>query len=305
MTSVTIEVAIDVDGNVDIKQNPLTISDGDTLLWHVESKSTGKDKIRINLPQDKDSPFANTENLLELGIGCNAADVVTEPVCWPEGVESYSYQIEISGGEGGTIARGTLLRRENICVEALDLPDTVTEIYLLPPNPVLGQPLCFSHFKKIYPLPWWRRWCGCWSPLRIFQANCCCCCCDHKAAPVPQPIPQPFPQPIPQPRAIPAPTIVLSQGNLAIGGMFYLLITPQGNRCQFVVQWAAAGGVGQLTVNLDVQDPGAASFRRLATGMGPTDQYTFVGNRSTYLFRATVTDSRGQSTFDTLSVACP
>jgi hypothetical protein len=92
---------------------------------------------------------------------------------------------------------------------------------------------------------------------------------------------------------------------LAIGGLFYLLITPQGDRCQFVVQWAATGGVGQLTVDLDVQEAGNTAFRRLASGLGPNDQYVFVGNRTTYLFRATVTDSRGQSTFNTLSVTCP
>ena len=74
---------------------------------------------------------------------------------------------------------------------------------------------------------------------------------------------------------------------------------------KFVVQWAAAGGVGQLTVDLDVQDPGSTSFRRLASGLGPNDQYTYVGSRDSYLFRATVTNSRGQSTFDTLSVTRP
>ncbi|MEE8106000.1 MAG: hypothetical protein V3T86_10740 [Planctomycetota bacterium] len=75
-----------------------------------------------------------------------------------------------------------------------------------------------------------------------------------------------------------------------------------------VVQWNAAGGVGQLTVDLDVQEPGSLSFRNLASGLGPNDQYVYtspVGGRDTYLFRATVTDFRGQSTFDTLSVTCP
>lgn len=71
------------------------------------------------------------------------------------------------------------------------------------------------------------------------------------------------------------------------------------------VEWTASGGVGQLTVNLDVQESGSASFRRLASGLGPNDQYTFTGNRSNYLFKATVTDSRGESTFGTLSVNCP
>ena len=110
---------------------------------------------------------------------------------------------------------------------------------------------------------------------------------------------------VPPPAVAPPPTIVLSQGTLAIGGLFYLLITPQGNRCQFVVEGTAMGGVGQLTVDLDARDPGASSFRRLASGLGPSDQYVFTGNRDTYLFRATVTDARGQSTLDTLSVTCP
>ena len=92
---------------------------------------------------------------------------------------------------------------------------------------------------------------------------------------------------------------------LPIGRAFYLLITPHGSRCQFVVEWAAAGGVGQLLVDLDVQGPDAAGFRRLASGLGPHDQYTFTGERATYVFRATVRDSRGQTAFDTHTVTSP
>jgi hypothetical protein len=277
------------------------VGDGDTVKWHINSNAHGAGVVSVGLPPGADSPFGNNDNRLEVGVEkprrCNLLEPGPEPVNWPDGVDSYTYDVSFSGSPVISAVSGTLIKRETPRIEYPEFSDDILEVYLLPPNPVIGRRVILGCYTKIYPLPWWKRWCRWYWPFRYYKKECCCCCCG-----------KPTPSPVavaPPPNVIAAPTIVLSQATLPTGGLFYLLITSQGNRCQFVVQWAAAGGVGQLTVDLDVQDPGTTSFRRLASGLGPNDQYTYVGNRDTYLFRATVTDSRGQSTFDTLSVTCP
>lgn len=186
-------------------------------------------------------------------------------------------------------------------------PERVTEIYVVPPGPP-GVDVDVSFYLKLFPVPWWRRWWRWHWHWRWYGRHacccCCCCCCEHagRVEPAPAPAPQPA---APTPAPAPAPTIDLRQGTLPIGGAFYLLITPFGSRCQFVLEWTAAGGTGQLTVDLDVTDPSGAT-RRLASGRGPSDQYTFTGDRGvTYVFTATVTDSAGQSSFDTHTVVTP
>jgi hypothetical protein len=303
MATITIEIDIDADGNTTVIPNPAAVGDGDTVRWHVNSNAHGSGALSVGLPPGADSPFGNTDNRLEVGVEmprrCNLLEPAPEPVNWPAGVNSYSYNVEFSGSPIISAVSGTLVKRETPRIEYPDFPDDIRKVYLLPPNPVIGRQALLSCYTKIYPVSWWKRWCHWRWPFRYHKQDCCsCCCCCDKHAPSPVVLPPP-------PNVIAAPTIVLSQAMLPTGGLFYLLITHRGDRCQFVVQWAAAGGVGQLTVDLDVQDPSSTSFRRLASGLGPTDQYTFVGDRDTYLFRATVIDSRGQSTFDTLSVTCP
>ncbi len=190
-------------------------------------------------------------------------------------------------------------RQERVLeIEDVEFPNNVREVYVVPPNPPIYGRGGFRNYPRIYPIPWWKR---CYYFRWLFKHRCgyCCCCCCNQSALVPA-----APAPAPPAAAAP-PTIVLRQGMLAIGGLFYLLITPQGSQCQFVLEWNATGGAGQLTVDLDVQNAGSTSVRRLATGRGPNDQYIFTGPRAAYLFKATVTDSRGQSTFGTLSVTCP
>lgn len=187
---------------------------------------------------------------------------------------------------------------DSLCqIETADFPDGVREVYLVPPHPVIVKGDQILGCVKIHPLSWWRRWCR---PYWFFKHRCDCCCCfcckDQSGRALPPP-PPPVTAPL---------TINLFQGMLPIGSAFYLLITHRGSVCQFVLEWFASGGNGQLTVDLDVQDPGSATFRRLATGLGPTDQYTFNGLRgATYVFRATVTDAQGQTAFDTHTVTCP
>ena len=133
--------------------------------------------------------------------------------------------------------------------------DEVQEVYVVD----LGVPRLsdrdIRRLPRLYPrYRWWQFWwwCRCrrhwwWRRRDKCQQRtscCCCCCCGHgrDIAPV-QPVQPSAPTPVPTPPPTPAPTIRLFQGTLAIGRAFYLLITPQGSRCQFVVQWNAAGGV--------------------------------------------------------------
>lgn len=302
MATVTIEIDVDGDGNVTVTPNPAAVSDGDVVRWHVNSNAHGSGALTVGLPPDAGSPFGNEDNLLQTGVEaprrCNLLEPATEPIAWPSGSTSYSYTVEFTGNPVQSTVSGRLVKRAGPEAEITPFPDDVRAVYLVPANPPVGRGRRFTWYPKIYPLPWWKRWRRRYWPFWGHPKSCCCCCCCGQPGGQPPIVPPP-------PATVAAPTIVLSQGMLAIGGQFYLLITPQGDRCQFVVQWQASGGVGQLTVDLDVRDPGATAFRRLASGLGPSDQYVFVGQRATYLFRATVTDARGQSTFDTLTVTCP
>lgn len=303
MATITIEIDIDADGNVSVSPNPATVEDGDIVRWHVNSNAHGGGTLELKLPPGANSPFGNEDNILGGRISkprhCNAIDLPEHPIRWPEDADSYSYDVEHSGSPVISSVRGTLLRRRGPRVEFSEPVDDVQEIYLVDAVPALGPGAPLSCFKKVYPLPWWKRLCcGWWCCRKPHQGKCCCtcCCCPAPAGPVVLP---------PPPEVIGPPSIQLTQGTLAVGGMFYLLITPQGQRCQFVVEWTAWGGVGQLTVDLEVQEPASAGFRTIASGLGPNDQYVYTGQRASYVFRARVTDSRGQSTFDTLSVTCP
>ena len=299
MATITIEIDIDSDGNVSVSPNPALVQNGDVVRWHVNSNKRGGGSLQLKLPPGADSPFGNEDNVLGGGVEdprhCNAIDMREFPIAWPEGADSYGYDVDFSGSPLISSAQGTLVRRRGPRVDFSKALADVSEIYVSDGVPLLAPGKNLRYYRKIFPIPWYKRlfhgWC-CKS-----HAKCCCCCCCKSPGLPPPPSP-PVPQPGP-------PTIMLSQGMLAIGSQFYLLITPVGQRCQFAVEWYASGGVGQLTVDLEVQEGAAPGFRTLATGLGPTDQYVYTGQRTNYLFRATVTDARGQSTFDTLSVSCP
>ena len=188
-------------------------------------------------------------------------------------------------------------------------PEEVRAVYIAHPGMPRLSDRDLKRLPRLFPPPRWWHW---WKPRTPWwwrwreRSDCCCCCCSKAHIPHPAPTPLPAaPAPAPTPPPVLPPTINLRQGWLPIGGAFYLLITHLGSRCQFVVEWDSTGGVGQLRVDLDVRDPGGSAFRRLASNLGPNDQYTFTGQRATYVFRATVRDSRGQSTFDTHTVTCP
>ena len=75
-------------------------------------------------------------------------------------------------------------------------------------------------------------------------------------------------------------------------------------RAQYVaewfMEWNASGGIGQTTVDLQVQRPNASTFQTIATGLGPNDEYLFSTDiGGTYVFRAIVRDSRGNTRSDT------
>ena len=179
-------------------------------------------------------------------------------------------------------------------IEHPESPDEVKEIYAIPKGLPSVKTRDLKGFVKIYPLSWWRRW---WNPWWYCQPkmNCCCCCGHHSGGGAQSEDTSP---PL---------TINLSLGTHAYGGSLYYLITIQGTRVLIMLEWVASGGVGQLTVDLDVLEPYATTYRRLASGLGPTDSYDYgiavLG--ATYAFRATVTDSTGQSVFDTETVTVP
>ncbi len=302
MAMVTIRIDIDKAGNVTLTPNPAYVGNGDTVRWHVNSNAHGGGSITVNLPPGANSPFGNTGNMLGAGVErpqhCNMLEPSTEPLNWPSGSDSYSYNVDFSGSPIISSVHGKIYKTADTDITKTDLPKDVKAVYIVPMHPPVNRDQIFKWYNRIHPLPWFRplQWLH-WR-MRLNQGNCCCCCCccDHQNGSSPV-IPQP-------PNIVAPPSIVLKQGNLAIGGQFYILITPHGHRCQFVVEWNASGGVGQLKVNLDYMQVGG-SFSRLATGMGPNDRYTYTGDRATYVFKATVTDSRGQSTFDTLTITCP
>lgn len=297
MAEITIEIRIDESGSTTVSPNPATVEDGDTVRWHVAANEHSGGAISVKLPASSESPFGNADELLQAGVEqprrCNVLEPATAPARWPDEAESYEYKVEFSGSPMISTARGRLLRRREPAVAIDERIDDIQEIYAADGSPGVGG-TDLVRFRKVYPLKWWQRlWSCCHWPRRYDcgsrRCTCCCCCASPRA----------------DPDTESTPSILLSLGYLAIGGQFYLLITRQGQRCQFVVDWAAAGGGGQLTVDLDVQEPGASGFRRLATGFGPVDQYVYTGARSTYIFRARVTDSQGISSFDTLTVTCP
>jgi predicted nucleic acid-binding Zn-ribbon protein len=84
------------------------------------------------------------------------------------------------------------------------------------------------------------------------------------------------------------------------------VVTPAAYAAEAYIQWDAAGGSGQLQVELDVQNPSSVAWTTLVTNRGPNDEFHFTTNvPGNYLFRGTVRDATGQSAWNTLSVTFP
>ena len=74
---------------------------------------------------------------------------------------------------------------------------------------------------------------------------------------------------------------------------------------EFYLTWTASGS-GQVTVDLELISGPVPAPRLLADNRGPSDRYLFGTNQpGRYLFRATATDSQGNTCFDTLQVDLP
>ncbi|MGH9671418.1 MAG: hypothetical protein ACRD3A_15045 [Terriglobales bacterium] len=152
MAAVTIEVDIDANGKVTVTPNPATAGDGDTVRWHINSNVTGGGSIDVKLPHGNNSPFGNADSDLSAGVEqptkCNAIEPSTDPLHWPNGVDSYTYQVNFTNSPTRTVYC-TLLRAGSQLVEHVKLATIVVEILrqsnLLfvpvpppPPNPQVG-----------------------------------------------------------------------------------------------------------------------------------------------------------------------
>ncbi len=142
----------------------------------------------------------------------------------------------------------------------------------------------------------------------------CCCCCHGSEPQLPNPPPVIVnPPPTSGPTAPPiAVDLRLKQNTFGPGKAIYVIAVPAigGRSAQYVaewfMEWAATGGSGQVTVELQVKRPSSNSFQTIARGLGPSDNYLFTANTcGTYVFKAIARDSKGNSRFATSSVTAP
>jgi hypothetical protein len=74
---------------------------------------------------------------------------------------------------------------------------------------------------------------------------------------------------------------------------------------EFYLQWSASGA-GQVLVDVELISGPVATPQLLVDDRGPSDRYLFSTNQpGSYVFRATATDSQGNTCFDTLQVDLP
>lgn len=132
---------------------------------------------------------------------------------------------------------------------------------------------------------WWAR-----PPV----LECCCCCCGSR------------------PHAAPAPhacsiDLQLEANTFGPGRSIHILVVgaPYQYFAEFYLTWTATSS-SAVTVDLElISGPGPAP-RLLADDRGPSDRYLFSSNQpGRYLFRATATNSQGDTCFDTLEVNLP
>ena len=101
MAEITIEIDILPDGSAKPVPNPVTVADGDTIKWHINSNAREGGRLKVALPAGSDSPFGNADVEAAAQVDnprhCNSLAPSVEPLRWPEGVTSYRYRIEVSG----------------------------------------------------------------------------------------------------------------------------------------------------------------------------------------------------------------
>ena len=130
---------------------------------------------------------------------------------------------------------------------------------------------------------WWAQ------PVAL---TCCCCCCGklHSA-----------------PAEGCSIDLVLEPNTFGPGKSIHILVVgaPYQYFAEFYLTWTATGS-GQVTVDIELTSGPVPVPRLLADNRGPSDRYLFSTNQpGRYLFRATATDSQGNTCFDTLQVDLP
>lgn len=113
MAVVTIEIDIDVNGKVSVTPNPATAADDDTVKWHINSNAKGGGSIDVKLPHGANSPFGNSDDDAVAGVEkpkkCNNIEPSTDPIHWPTGVDTYSYNVNFTNSPVQTL-QGTIIR---------------------------------------------------------------------------------------------------------------------------------------------------------------------------------------------------
>jgi hypothetical protein len=155
--------------------------------------------------------------------------------------------------------------------------------------PPIGITRLLPHHFKWWRTPycthrrWWFWWCK----------SCCCCCCQS-AAPAPTPV------------AGCMIDLQLEPNVFGPGRSIHIVAAPGVYFAEFYLQWTATGGQGQTTVDVELISGPVATPQLLVDDRGPSDHYLFsTRTPGSYLFRATATDSQGNTCFDTLQVDIP
>ena len=143
-------------------------------------------------------------------------------------------------------------------------------------------------FKRLLPhhFLWWAK------PYFGHDCCCCCCCSSHN-------------QPTERGCSI---DLKLEPNTFGPGRSIHVVVTgfPYQYFAEFYLQWTAVS-TGQVTVDVELMSgPGISGSRLLVSGRGPSDRYLFSTRQpGTYIFKATATDTKGNTCFDTLQVDLP
>ena len=154
--------------------------------------------------------------------------------------------------------------------------------------PPVGITRLLPHHFKWWRRPFFYRW---W----WWRVCCCCCCGGHKTPPVREPT------------SSCTINLQLEPNTFGAGRSIHILVVaaPYQYFAEFYLMWTATGS-GQVTVDLELLSGPVSTPQLLADNRGPSDRYLFSTNQpGSYLFRATATDSQGNTCFDTLQVDLP
>ena len=91
------------------------------------------------------------------------------------------------------------------------------------------------------------------------------------------------------------------------GKSIHILVvaSPYQYFAEFYLTWTASNS-GPIKVDLELISGPVPTPQLLANDRGPNDRYLFSTNQpGSYLFKATATDSQGNTCFDTLQVDLP